>query len=311
MLMMLMPPNDDGDGGALFDFCVRPADKPPPWPMPILRLPGGRASISFQLILQTTLFLSFFLVGFRLSYPHNLVAFLVYVVVVSNFVIVPVDGLASNALGRNVVNLRRAGYSDVTILAFLNFNAWASQLIGFVVANFVCTDDEIFTLEFYMDLFAQPHKVGIMALRIFASLAVAEVLFVTSHSLLHTNKRLSDVHVFHHYCTFPCYTANLLFHPIDLLIEFSGPALSLFALHFGVFQDQATFLVTYIVFQLWYSYDHEEYLNTYHAEHHRTCNSVYAIYTNVKGDAKANFLRERIRKTVPTLEWPALKEKKV
>lgn len=287
---------------AYFDFCIRPEDAPPQWTMPVLPL-GKNSALSPFLVLQSLQILAFHLFFFRLPTPFNYVAFLVYTVIIFNFLTLPTDAKTSNSLGRNIVNLRRAGYSDHALLGIMNFNLVSSQWMGFIVVNWICTDPKIYTLEYYAERMGSTSHMAAFSLGIVANLALAEVLFIVGHSFLHTNATLSPLHLLHHYNTHPSWCTNLLFHPLDLAIEFGLPAVGLFAVHFGVFHDQAILLITYLIFQLWYAYDHDECLNFYHCQHHRDCDSLYAIYIKLKGNPRRNVLRNKLMQLDKKYQW--------
>ncbi|CAB9514368.1 expressed unknown protein [Seminavis robusta] len=280
---------------------IRPHDEPPPWRMPVLKI-GQHHGISLQIAFETLYIIFAHVYGFRLPAPYNYLFFFFHTVIKFPEVIY-VDAMTSNWFGRNVENLRKAGFSDLQILLIMNSNCINSQLLGFLMMNYVCTDPEIFSLSYFY-----AHFNATMILRILASLALSETLFCAAHSLMHKNEFLAKYHVMHHCCVCPTWTTNLVFHPLDLSMEFGGPALGLLGLHFGVFQDQATFLLTYLIFQLWYAYDHEPYLNLYHIQHHQQCDSLYVIYTNFRGDPKHN--RSRGVMQDMGLQWPSLHSKK-
>lgn len=151
-----------------------------------------------------------------------------------------------------------------------------------------------------MTTFLQGLVGGSLILKVAFNLLLAEVLFSTAHCIMHTNPTLMELHVLHHCSTFSSWNTNLLFHPIDLAL---GPALGLLGMHYLVWnKDELALLVTYLIFQLWYAYDHDEMLGLYHTVHHARCNSLYAIYCNVKGSPRCNLLQQQVRKL--PLEWP-------
>lgn len=48
-------------------------------------------------------------------------------------VVTLLDGLVSNAFGRNIQNLCKAGFSDWTILVYMEVNFFSSQMIGLLL----------------------------------------------------------------------------------------------------------------------------------------------------------------------------------
>ncbi len=97
-------------------------------------------------------------------------------------------------------------------------------------------------------------------LKVVVLVTLTEVTFTAGHSLLHTVPSMADLHVFHHCCTSSSFLTNLLFHPLDIHVEFGGGAVVIYGAHFLVFQDPLLLMVTYSVFQIWYMWDHDEAL---------------------------------------------------
>ena len=149
-----------------------------------------------------------------------------------------------------------------------------------------------------------------MASKIAANLLLSELLFCFGHSLMHTVPFLLKLHIFHHCSVRASFNTNLLFHPVDLAIEFAGPAAGLLGMHFCLWQDQAVLLYTYLIFQLWYAYDHDETMKLYHTKHHATCDSVYVIYSNLRGNPKNNLLKSYMKEQglLPSPEQKSIKK---
>eukprot|EP00571_Detonula_confervacea_P016993 CAMPEP_0172308042 /NCGR_PEP_ID=MMETSP1058-20130122/8760_1 /TAXON_ID=83371 /ORGANISM="Detonula confervacea, Strain CCMP 353" /LENGTH=239 /DNA_ID=CAMNT_0013020375 /DNA_START=177 /DNA_END=897 /DNA_ORIENTATION=+ len=206
--------------------------------------------------------------------------------------------MVSNSPGKNVVRLRRAGFSDWIILGIAEFNTVGSQLLGYVITVGLCGDPRFYTMSYAW------RRLDVWLLCVvFVNLALAEAAFTIGHYLLHSRKSLLSLHVMHHCCVHASWTTNVLFHPIDLAIEFSGPAISLLLMHFIVWRDPFVLMVTFVIFQIWYALDHDESLKTYHYAHHTHNNSLYAIYINVKGKPRSNLLRDYMRKIVEKDEY--------
>jgi len=278
-----------------FDFAVRPEDRKPPLSQVFVLF--GR--ISSTLAFNSLLFLTFHLYFFR---EYGVLAFIVYCFLLDITFII--DGLVSNSLGRNIENLRKAGYSDVTIFAYTQIALLGSQVIGFSIVNYICTDTDIYTLEHFFRNFGLD-VIG----KITINLTIFEVFFAMEHSLIHTQPKLAELHVFHHCANHSSWAANVLFHPIDIVIEFAGPAVVLLGLHFLLWKDQFTLLITYLIFLHWYTFDHDDTLQLYHYTHHTDCDSVYVPYSNVRGDPKKNLLRDKMYQM--DLKWPtSVKQKK-
>jgi len=263
---------------ALLDAFIRPPEAKPP--LNHLFVIAGR--ITSTTILQTYIILVFYLKYFRL---YGMAAFAVYILI--NQVMSAVDGLTSNSFGQNCQRLRKAGYSDAVILFCMEFNRIGSQLLSYGIIVYLCDYDEIYTLDhWWRNFFSLP-----VLAKIATNLLISEVLFCLGHSSMHNNPTLMKLHVLHHCSVQSTWNTNILFHPLDLAIEFAGPATGVLAMHFWVWKDPAVLLYTYVIFQLWYAYDHEEFLQLYHTQHHMNCDSLYVIYSNVRGNSKYNVLK--------------------
>ena len=112
-------------------------------------------------------------------------------------------------------------------------------------------------------------------------LCVSEVYFSISHKILH--RYLPKLHVMHHYCDYCSFTSNLLFHPLDLAIEFGVPLLIIGVIGGVVLQDTPTMVVGYAVVMTWYVLDHDQYLQLGHWRHHKYCSGHYSIYVPAGG----------------------------
>lgn len=118
-----------------------------------------------------------------------------------------------------------------------------------------------------------------LAASVAASLLATEVAFTAGHALLHHTQWGRDVHKLHHLCRPASVSANLLFHPADLMVEFGGPVAALIMLHLCVFRDPFAFKAALTAVNLWYTADHDENLNLSHALHHREMGpQVLTIY---------------------------------
>jgi sterol desaturase/sphingolipid hydroxylase (fatty acid hydroxylase superfamily) len=275
----------------MLDPFIRPAGAPTPLPPMVF----GR--VGMTLVLGTVITL----VGHLYIMRFGFYGFLVHLVLCT--VLTFQTLLSSNASGRNFVNLRKAGFSDLRIAAIYFSNMVSSQAIGFGIFNYVLTDSTIFS---FSDVFSK-FSFALLG-KILINLTFAEVSFAFGHWLLHTVPALTQFHVFHHCCTEPDWNSNLLFDPIDLSIEFSGPAAGLLGMHYLLWQDQTALLITYLIFQLWYGYDHDLHLKTYHFYHHVNCDSLYAIYSNFKGNPRTNILKKKMFSM--GLEWKKEGKKK-
>ena len=272
----------------ILEVFVRSPQTPPPINQPFCI--GGR--LTATVLLEISVILVYYLHFFR-AYRF-VVSFGSFMLV--NQITFALDGLVSNSFGSNIQNLRRAGYSDVAVLLFMEFNLFLSQLIGYGIIVFIVTDPAVYTTKNLWFRLADPVGAPRLAFSVAINLALSEVLFTFSHSQLHKVPVLVSYYVFHHCSTKSSWNTNVLFHPVDLVLEFAGPAAGLLVLHYTLWrQDQFVLLATYLVFQIWYALDHDEELQLWHIQHHSECNSLYSIYTPWKQAPSSNLLRRHMR----------------
>ena len=270
-----------------FNFAIRSPNEAAPLKNPIF---CGCISSYLIVVIFITVFSHYY--GFR---SWGIIGFVSYLVIIYIVVLVG-DGLVSNCLGQNIVNIKRVlDYSDSTIYLITLINLLLSQSIGYIIMVHVIQDVSFFTPYLLWDYVVIQNNYVIFFLQLLINLAGTEVLFFWSHRLLHTHPKLTHFHILHHCCTKSSFSTNVLFHPIDLLIEFGGPGLFLLGMHYTIWKkNDALLLVTYLIFQVWYAVDHDETLQLYHVKHHTYTDSLYSIYINIKGDPKKNILKEQI-----------------
>lgn len=120
--------------------------------------------------------------------------------------------------------------------------------------------------------------VGSVALYLLAT----EIMFTAGHAWLHHTKWGREIHTLHHLCKPASLSSNLLFHPIDMMVEFGGPFLSLILMHVYIFQDPFIFKTAMTILNIWYSADHDENLGLSHLHHHKemgpTILTIYGRY---------------------------------
>jgi sterol desaturase/sphingolipid hydroxylase (fatty acid hydroxylase superfamily) len=177
------------------------------------------------------------------------------------------------------------GYSWKHVLATVIAEGLGSTILIAGVKDYFCAD-------------CSPHMrldASLMCMVMF-NLVLAEVAFTSGHAMLHLSPSLAPLHVMHHACTAPTITTNLIFHPVDLAIEFSGPILFLILSHVFLFQDPFVLTTSLLVLHLWYAYDHDPNLNLYHIQHHKYIDSIYTIYTKFRlSDPKADLVKPLVK----------------
>lgn len=196
----------------LFDFAIRPRNQSPP--LAQLFVVGGR--LSSTVCFHTILILAFILYFYR--HWSFLVSMGAFSVCAHGMLVV--DGLVSNSFGRNIENLRRAGYDDRCVLFMMEVNLFGAQLLSYILVNYVVIDPEVYSFKYLLDHFG----VELMA-QVAANLILAQAAFLLGHMLVHMHPRLMKLHIFHHCSTHSSWNTNVMFHPVDVCIEFGVPAL--------------------------------------------------------------------------------------
>ena len=108
---------------------------------------------------------------------------------------------------------------------------------------------------------------------------ISEVTFTAGHMLLHRTEIGRRIHKIHHLCVRPTWSSNLLFHPLDLAVEFFGPFCFMPLMHVYVIGDPFVFRMAIIFLYMWYAASHSENLGLSHYNHHSSTGSlVLTIY---------------------------------
>lgn len=110
------------------------------------------------------------------------------------------------------------------------------------------------------------------------NMSIAEVLFTSAHALLHYTECGSKLHHMHHCCVDASWSTNLIFHPIDMLIEFTTPLLSVVAMHSLLWKNKSSLFLSTLLIHIWYAADHSANLKLPHTIHHSQFNTVFTIY---------------------------------
>jgi sterol desaturase/sphingolipid hydroxylase (fatty acid hydroxylase superfamily) len=168
-------------------------------------------------------------------------------------------------------NMRRAqahGFKLPVVVAIMLVNlVGTNALVAWIVSTFC---GPMYEEDLQIDL-------GVLII-VLVNLALSEVCFTTAHTALHRTDRGARLHHLHHCCK-PCsWSSNLIIHPLDMAIEFSGPVLVLLFTHHYIFHHPTAFFLSITVLQLWYAIDHSEVLQLTHYKHHTHVNTFYCIY---------------------------------
>ena len=142
------------------------------------------------------------------------------------------DHFTSPLSARIVRNMNQGGYSNTVIAACVTIN-----VMLYWVPCAVC-----------LWMFGTPDNFSIDLGTIFNVLLIlcaTEVYFSISHKILH--QYLPNLHVMHHYCDYCSFSSNLLFHPLDLFVEFGVPLLIVGGIGGALLQDTPTMVMAYAV----------------------------------------------------------------
>lgn len=175
-----------------------------------------------------------------------------------------IDWYAFPHFKKNMAKLNQHGYANWQVWSIMLFNLCATNaLVAFIYMH--CLED------------LAPFSIKTVG-QVFINMAITELLFTSSHALLHYTKLGSKIHEMHHCCLDPSWSTNLMFHPVDLTAEFSGPVISLVLMHKYVWQDTAALFASTLILHLWYAADHSANLKLPHTKHHSQLNTVFTIY---------------------------------
>lgn len=188
------------------------------------------------------------------------------------YLIVMIDWYAFPHCKKNMATLKEQGWStswQVWLIMFFNLIA-SNGLVGLIYDHCLSSTQHQYTFTIRT------------IWQVITNMAITEIFFTSAHTWLHCTEVGSKLHHMHHCCTEPSWSTNLIFHPLDLVVEFSGPVTSIILMHVFVWQNTDTLLTSTLVLHLWYALDHSANLKLPHTKHHTYFNSVYSIYVNWK-----------------------------
>jgi sterol desaturase/sphingolipid hydroxylase (fatty acid hydroxylase superfamily) len=265
----------NGFAAVLLNKIVRADNEDPP-----LKFFGGK-------VFSVKIVLMFILQHFIVVPNCDLLVGLFYHIFICVYMTI-LDGFVSNSFGKNIVILRKNGFSDFYIFCVLLSSIIGTQTFGVILNNYTARiSPDRFSAENLLTKFT--------FFAVFVNITLAEITFTIAHKFMH--ELLPEFHVMHHCCIYSTATTNLIFHPIDLILEFFGPIVCTFITHF-LFWDQNTtvLFLSFTIIQFWYMMDHDEGLKLYHFYHHSHVNSVYSIYVKIQSDPKKNLVKNLIKK---------------
>ncbi len=182
--------------------------------------------------------------------------------------VVYLDFCISPTAGANMRRAMANGFSRSAVIAIMVFNLIGTNVLVSWVASTFCGPMYGGKLQV---LWSTP---GIIV----CNLAMSELCFTAAHTCLHVTKYGAKLHRLHHCCKPSSWSSNLIIHPIDMAVEFSGPVLGLLLADRYMFRDPSALFLSLTVLQLWYALDHSEYLQLPHYWHHAHINNYMCIY---------------------------------
>ena len=177
-----------------------------------------------------------------------------------------IDYFTSPLTARIVRNMNRGGFSNTVIATCV--------IINVLVYWVPCAAS--------LWMFGTPDNFSVDYGTIFNVLLIlcaTDVYFTISHKILH--QYLPGLHVMHHYCDYCSFTSNVLFHPVDLFVEFGVPLALVGVIGGMILQDTPTMVLAYAIAMPWYVLDHDQYLQLEHWRHHKYCSGHYSAYLPV------------------------------
>jgi hypothetical protein len=158
------------------------------------------------------------------------------------------DGWCANWAGKNFVSLRANGFSDGNIAATMLFNLSASQALTMIVFQMYSIVDPVSIVFASSNLGVWLARVVQIAI----NLGMTEIAFYFAHRALHLSPTLSPLHKMHHCCRWASNTTNVLFHPLDLVLEFAGPYVCVVGMHQFAWSDDVVLFLSLFIVQMWY-----------------------------------------------------------
>ena len=167
-------------------------------------------------------------------------------------------------LKKNMQTLKKHGWKPWQVWSIMLFNLCVTNALVGAIYVYCQSMSVKFTKKTWIQLFI--------------NMSITEFLFTSAHAILHYTDTGSKIHKMPHCCQQASWSTNLIFHPLDIAAEFSGPVVSIILMHAFVWQDIATLFLSTLVLHLWYALDHSANLKLPHTKHHSQFNTVFTIY---------------------------------
>eukprot|EP01084_Bolivina_argentea_P090975 163831_1 len=179
-----------------------------------------------------------------------------------------IDFLISDSPWKNLQTAQKSGYSIGTIIFYTLLNIISYQFVWILFGQIILNEVKI---VYYFDIW--------LLLKITITLITGDIYFYWAHKWLHQSEFGAQLHLLHHTCLHTSMSTALIFNPIDLLLEFTGPNAMLLIMYW-IFNDPCFLVVTGTIMLVWYGMSHDECLEpiSHHYKHHTDCNGDYPIY---------------------------------
>eukprot|EP00042_Codosiga_hollandica_P047889 m.526566 g.526566 ORF g.526566 m.526566 type:complete len:331 (+) comp57550_c0_seq12:15-1007(+) len=154
--------------------------------------------------------------------------------------VIALDLFSADSTALNLIILKSNGFSPLNIVFCITVTQLMASLGTAVMSGYHCAG-------------AVPYASPGLLLKVIAGLVIGEFTAMPLHRWMHRNETLARVHLMHHCCRASGVFAAIIFHPLDLLFEFSGPQIGVqvFALYF--LEDKwALICIAGISMSIWY-----------------------------------------------------------
>ena len=172
----------------------------------------------------------------HVSYPQYSI-----LIVLMGFLMNGLDFMVSDSPYKNLTTLNKNGYSENLVIFYMTINLLIAHSSWIHIGHGMLKDVNI---KYYFDLS--------MLSKIIITMVLGDIYFYFAHKALHESRYFAKLHLFHHCCFYPSLSTGLMFNPIDLMLEFTGPNVMLLAafvevlLLFGI-QQHMMKILNYII----------------------------------------------------------------
>jgi hypothetical protein len=191
-----------------------------------------------------------------------------------------IDIKTSNATLINMKCLEKNGYDGWKIMKKSVINNVINGTGVYFIWKFLFFDNII------------PHYDLQLLLMVLIHSLISEVSFTIIHKLLHSY--LPHIHKIHHCCITASETSNLIFHPLDSVLEVLTPTVINMVTDYFIFKDAFSLMVAYSLLLTMTVINHDEYLKIPHWYHHKTINSNYSNIISFKDKSVKDVVRNLI-----------------